>query len=439
MGFDFGAFAGGLSTGLQRGQELGLRAKRAQLEDDRARREEEQWQLQKDKAERDAKFERDLEAAGRTETSGIAGVPVGVQQDAQLAGQQAGFGMNRTRSAEDRMGSMRDVALGAGKIREAAALSQMGDQEHGRERKRMMDDENARLFKDYQDGKLDQLGLISGLGETRARYGDDPVADMMRSKQFADTAKNERHWEAVQAWMGGADPKAVAQTWSEKGKKVKDVIETEADSPFGGKQKVLQGTLEDGTPFRIGQHDALFMMGGAQGAAKMLEKKSESAGKNWKETVRGYYDPNAREYVKDTSGKVVMPPDRKLYFGGGAGGGSAGGSPKAVQTMEWKAKAYRNLGIEGNLSDAIAANPQFATTPQAVQRQAQFIIKSTLDPAGQPTKTMEQAMQEARQSMSAAQDIAVQTMGAQPAPSQAAPAAAPAKRLRFDAQGNPIK
>ena len=53
-----------------------------------------------------------------------------------------------------------------------------------------------------------------------------------------------------------------------------------------------------------------------------------------------------------------------------------------MATMEWKAEAYKALGVEPNLAKAIAANPGFATTPQAVQKQAQPIVNASKDVMG---------------------------------------------------------
>ena len=169
---------------------------------------------------------------------------------------------------------------------------------------------------------------------------------------------------------------------------------------------------------------------GAAGAAGMAAAKgARPKGDKFVENPSGYFDPAAGDYVKDKSGKTVMPPDRKLYFNPSGGGGGAGGSPKAVATMEWKSKSYQALGISPELSNAIAANPGFATTPQAVQKQAQFIQKASADVMGRPTKTADQAMQEARQLMQGAQSMALETMGGASPVKPSAPAA-PQGRVR---------
>ncbi len=169
---------------------------------------------------------------------------------------------------------------------------------------------------------------------------------------------------------------------------------------------------------------------GAAGAAGMAAAKgARPKGDKFVESPSGYFDPAAGDYVKDKSGKTVMPPDRKLYFNPSGGGGGTGGSPKAVATMEWKSKSYQALGISPELSNAIAANPGFATTPQAVQKQAQFIQKASNDAIGHPTKTADQAMQEARQLMQGAQSMALETMGGASPVKPSAPAA-PQGRVR---------
>ena len=148
-------------------------------------------------------------------------------------------------------------------------------------------------------------------------------------------------------------------------------------------------------------------------------------GEKFLETPSGYFDAATGEYLTDNKGQVVKVPDRRLFFNPHGGAGAGGGTPKAVATMEWKAGAYKALGIEPNLANAIAANPGFATTPQAVQKQAQFIVNASKDVMGRPTKTMQQATAEAQNLMRQSQAVAVNAMSgkaATPAPSPAAPA-----------------
>ncbi len=170
---------------------------------------------------------------------------------------------------------------------------------------------------------------------------------------------------------------------------------------------------------------------GAAGAAGMSAARGvrpKGTG-NLVETPDGYFNRDTGDYEKGKDGKVLRVPDRKLHFNPSGGGGGAGGSPKAVATMEWKSKSYQALGISPELSNAIAANPGFATTPQAVQKQAQFIQKASADVMGRPTKTADQAMQEARQLMQGAQSLAIETMGGASPVKPAAPAA-PQGRVR---------
>ena len=170
---------------------------------------------------------------------------------------------------------------------------------------------------------------------------------------------------------------------------------------------------------------------GAAGAAGMSAARGvrpKGTG-NLVETPDGYFNRDTGDYEKGKDGKPLRVPDRKLHFNPSGGGGGAGGSPKAVATMEWKSKSYQALGISPELSNAIAANPGFATTPQAVQKQAQFIQKASADVMGRPTKTADQAMQEARQLMQGAQSLAIETMGGASPVKPSAPAA-PQGRVR---------
>ncbi len=160
-------------------------------------------------------------------------------------------------------------------------------------------------------------------------------------------------------------------------------------------------------------------------AAKLIRPKGTG---NLVETPDGYFNRDTGDFEKDKSGKVLRVPDRRLNFNP-SGGGSGGGSPKAVATMEWKSKSYQALGISPELSNAIAANPNLATTPQAVSKQAEFIRKASADVMGRPTKTSDQAMKEASQLMQGAQAIAFETMGGTVLVRPPAPAA-PQGRVR---------
>jgi hypothetical protein len=95
-------------------------------------------------------------------------------------------------------------------------------------------------------------------------------------------------------------------------------------------------------------------------------------------------------------------------------GGGEGGSPKAIQTMEWKAKAFEQIGVAPNIARAIAANPGFASSPKAIMDQARFLKKQSADEnmmdAKVPVLTMDQAMSQARQMMADAQRYAMEGM-----------------------------
>lgn len=95
-------------------------------------------------------------------------------------------------------------------------------------------------------------------------------------------------------------------------------------------------------------------------------------------------------------------------------GGGEGGSPKAIQTMEWKAKAFEQIGVAPNIARAIAANPGFASSPKAIMDQARFLKKQSADEnmmdAKVPVLTMDQAMAQAKQMMADAQRYAMEGM-----------------------------
>lgn len=165
---------------------------------------------------------------------------------------------------------------------------------------------------------------------------------------------------------------------------------------------------------------------GAAGAAGMSAARGvrpKGTG-NLVETPDGYFNRDTGDYEKGKDGKVLRVPDRRLNFNP-SGGGGAGGSPKAVATMEWKANAYKQLGIEPNLANAIAANPGFATTPQSVQKQAQFMVNASKDIMGVPKLSMGDAVREAEKTMRSIQATAVQSMDGKPAPVNPSDPAAP--------------
>ena len=104
---------------------------------------------------------------------------------------------------------------------------------------------------------------------------------------------------------------------------------------------------------------------------------------------------------------------------GGAGSGSGSGAEsKTIQAMRWKAKAYIGIGIDPSLADAFAANPSLMTTPAAIAKQARFIVETSKDIMGKPTKAPDVAMAEARQQLQNAQGVVV--------PAAVPPTAAPA-------------
>ena len=170
---------------------------------------------------------------------------------------------------------------------------------------------------------------------------------------------------------------------------------------------------------------------GAAGAAGMSAARGvrpKGTG-NLVETPDGYFNRDTGDYEKGKDGKVLRVPDRRLNFNP-SGGGGAGGSPKAVATMEWKANAYKQLGIEPNLANAIAANPGFATTPQSVQKQAQFMVNASKDIMGVPKLSMGDAVREAEKTMRSIQATAVQSMDGKPAPVNPSAPDAPQGRVR---------
>ena len=149
------------------------------------------------------------------------------------------------------------------------------------------------------------------------------------------------------------------------------------------------------------------------------------------------------EQATDNEGNALTSPagDGRAA-GDGAGGGRTGA--ETVESLTRKFAALVKAGIDPNLSDAFAANPALMVTPSSIATQARFIMKSNVDMMGQPTKSMDQAMKEASDTLnsqyrvmqSAAASVAAQssaTVGGGGSPTdQASPAMpqnAPAGRV----------
>lgn len=143
-----------------------------------------------------------------------------------------------------------------------------------------------------------------------------------------------------------------------------------------------------------------------------------------------YFQDDAGNVTAVRGGKATPVEGARGRTTRSAGGAGAGGSPKAVATMEWKANAYKQLGIEPNLANAIAANPGFATTPQSVQKQAQFMVNASKDIMGVPKLSMGDAVREAEKTMRSIQATAVQSMDGKPAPVNPSAPDAPQGRVR---------
>lgn len=138
------------------------------------------------------------------------------------------------------------------------------------------------------------------------------------------------------------------------------------------------------------------------------------------------FRPHGQPVVDKNGNYVFLGSDGKMHqaeidgkaVGAGArsraGGGGEGGSPKAIQTMEWKAKAFEQIGVAPNIARAIAANPGFASSPKAIMDQARFLKKQSdetriMNPR-LPVLTMDQAMAQAKQMMADAQRYAMEGM-----------------------------
>lgn len=422
----FGAFAGGFAKGLDNSMEIGMKYSKLKSDTARAAREEEQYQMKKDQDAKEAQYQSDVKAAGSAEASAVDGVTVGSQQDAQLAAQQGDLGMNRKRTTSERLSKIADVQLGAGKISESVATKDAARKE----------DIDASRKAIIQDSSLDAFGKAKALGALDMEYGTGYAAKFMSNKDMMGRLKKEGAFDAYQILKeGNGSPESVSEAvkkYNEIGDNKVDanvplVAEKRKSKVSGDEYTVYTGKHTNGSPFVLDPVDIGYIGGGYE---------------KWEQDQKADGDRKDKAAKSDRDERRLKVDEKKadamvgLYGAraAAAGSGGGGGSPKAVQTLEWKASAYKGIGIEPGLAKAIAANSQFATSPQAVQKQAQFIIKSSMDPAGQPTKTMDQAMKEAEQSMLSAQRIAVNTMSTpgQGSPQPAAAAQPVTPRAEYD-------
>lgn len=430
-----GSFVGGFASGYGLMKQIEGQKEQRELEKKRQAREDERWQAEKEQIARERKYRDDLAAAGQTMVNGSSGVPgvsPGSQQDAMLA-QQNAVGLSPRTTVEDTpppattvqqsaqptapgannqgatpvfdatsftnqpvsqgeaMGLMRKAAMANGRPEDAMRFQQMETVSAAAGRQAKFRDGNQRIMADYQSGKTDLNGTLISLSHNAAAYSDDPLGAMLRNKQFQDEMEREGHGKAMSLWMQGAPAEKIVAKFNGQGVKAKEAHFEEQVSPITGqKEQAIVATMENGQPFRIGYSQAMLMTAGDKEVIDTYNKMRDQANQDRK-----------------IESEIKVNNAQAGYYRSGGRSGAGGGSPKAVATMEWKSSAYQKIGLSPELSDAIAANPSFATTPAAVQKQAQFIMKNSLTPI-----SPEEAMKQAKQSMAAAQSIAFGSMGA---------------------------
>lgn len=456
-----GSFIGGFASGYGIMKQIEGQKEQRELEKKRQAREDERWKAEKEQMDRERKYRDDLAAAGQTMvtgTSGVPGVSQGGQQDAQLARQNAEFasgsgqvGISPRTTVEDTpppatsvqqaaqptapgaqpanqgatptfdatsftnqpvsqgeaMGLIRKAAMANGRPEDAMRFQQMEAASASSERQAKFRDSNQRIMADYQAGKADLNGTLIALSHNAAAWGDDPLGSMLRNKQFQDEMEREGHGKAMSLWMQGAPAEQIVARFNGQGVKAKEAHFEDQVSPITGqKEQVIVATLENGQPFRIGYSQAMLMTAGDKDVVDTYNKMRDQANQDRDAADKAAKAPLERRRLES---EIAENNAQAGYYrsGGGRSASGGGGGPKAVATMEWKSAAYQKIGISPELSDAIAANPSFATTPAAVQKQAQFIMKNSLTPISPGD-----AMNQARQSMAAAQSIAFGSMGA---------------------------
>lgn len=428
------SFVTGFGTGMAMRNEYEDRKRRREREDRMDKRDEERYQ-------REETYRKDLEAAGQVianGTSAVGGVRVGSQQDAQLAAQnrfaEAG-GDGGNKPVQGGFGIMRNAALRHGRVADAASFGAMERQDNEAQRDKEWRDGRMKLMQEFQKtdkSRAAALNFYRTVGQHDFQYGKAQLGDLATLDDRADKMAKEGLFDAFQYYQATGDLGGTLDRFDSVGEKKIDrstvQVQMVDDKITGQKTPVMTGKYQDGNQFRFDPEQLAHQIGGwqaYQASRKQVIDANDKAADNKREDEK--LAVTKQHYERSDAADMV----RARNSGFGAGG--MGGSPKAVATMEWKAKAYKGIGIEENLSNAIAANPAFATTPKAVQQQAQFLMKTNVDALGRPKITPEQAMDMARQSMAAAQQISVDTMrdgGGQQVKPQGSPAYQKYKQAR---------
>jgi len=366
--------------------------------------EEERFKIEKARAEREERraseedaYREAIKSAGQvmaTGTSGMPGVTPGSQQDAMLARQNLAGGtpMPESGNVPAGYGLLANVALQHGRPSDAAAYTNLAESEQERQRKAKYEQKTGEAFDRFHKGEIDDKQLIVELARVKAEHGDpnNALDALIKSKEVMRDLKKEGAYDAARAFLGGESPERVMQIFNENGdtKFTKAWVE-QGKSFLGTPQRVFVAIDQNGNTHRYGE-DQLLMFADKDTQNLVLNQRKHALDIRRQEEV----ERNNRETAR-----------RLSLYGGDGGGGS-----RTVEALDYKTRAYIGIGVEPNLARALAVNPRLAITPDAIQKQAKYIVDASKDALGRPSVNYQQAIQNARLLMNNVFDTSIDIM-----------------------------
>lgn len=285
----FGAFVAGFGTGMTQARDWQEHKKKAEREEERYQREK---RLQ---GEEDA-YRADLAAAGKTlvnGTSGVGGVRVGSQQDAQLAEQNMvgeGVGSGGNQPVTGGFGIMRDTAMRHGRVADAAQFADIQAKEDARGQEEEWKKGRQALMAEYQKtGKTrqDALNFYRAVGQHDFRYGKAQLGDLTKVDETAEKLKKEGVFDALQHYWATGDLKGTLDKFDAVGDQKIDrkTVQTRIvkDPVTGQDTPIIKGSYQDGQSFSFDPERLSHMVGGYEGylasRKQAIDAKDKDAGR----------------------------------------------------------------------------------------------------------------------------------------------------------------
>lgn len=335
----FSSFVGGFGTGLATMNQLTDRKRRMAREDQQYAREEAKYQ-------KENAYQNDREAAGQLAQTGSTGIQgIGVQQDAQLAQQNASFAndtgqvgvglgakpmdestFTNAKPTGDYFGAMARVAAKHGRPEDVARFTQASEAEKVRMRKEEMSRMNKAVFERMKNGEIDQTQAVFELGGIKAQYGDDPMATLIASKEFGDKAKTENYSGGVRVWMSGGSADDVMKEFNKTGDmKLKSARFEEGESFIPGeKQSVLVGISENGKEVRIPQQQAIMFLAKDKDMMSFMESRRKQQAAAEAEDRKDEREARREDGRDRRTAQIIAGQNWRDANGSGGGSGSGG-------------------------------------------------------------------------------------------------------------------